>query len=205
MEKKQQKKTKSSRGAVDAVAFGVQRLYDKSAPLLIAEALLFGAAGVLMLVRPIGFLTAITFMVGVGLVLFGLYRTIAGFVSSRGYGGGWLDVVFGIMGVVIGILFCVYPVGSIISLVYVFVLLFLFNAIRVLVFAVNMVRARFGHYVFNLIMAIILVVLAILLLVWPMAGAVAMVIWLAITLLMYAAADIYMYIELRRLKKVVAD
>ena len=86
-----------------------------------------------------------------------------------------------------------------------FVLLFLFNAIRVLVFAVNMVRARFGHYVFNLIMAIILVVLAILLLVWPMAGAVAMVIWLAITLLMYAAADIYVYIELRRLKKVVAD
>ena len=53
MAKKQQKKTKSSRGAVDAVAFAVQRLYDKSAPLLIAEALLFGAAGVLMLVRPI--------------------------------------------------------------------------------------------------------------------------------------------------------
>ncbi len=205
MPKKGQKKYKSQRDGADAVAFGVQRLYDKSAPLLIAEALLFGAVGVLMLVRPIGFLTAITFIVGVGLVLFGLYRTIAGFVASRGYGGGWLDVVFGIGSVVIGILFCVYPVGSIISLVYVFVLLFLFNAIRVLVFAVNMVRARFGHYVFNLIMAIILVGLAILLLVWPMAGAVAMVVWLAITLLMYAVTDIYMYVELRRLKKVVAD
>lgn len=205
MAKKGQGKRNSQQDCVDAVAFGVQRLYDKSAPLLIAEAVLFVVAGVLMLVRPVGFLAAITFIVGVGLLLFGLYRMVAGFVSARGYGGGWLDVLFGIASVVVGILFCVYPVGSIISLVYVFVLLFLFNAIRALVFAVNMARARFGHYIFNLVMAVILVALAVLLLIWPMAGAVAVVVWLAITLLMYAVADVYMYIELRRLKKVVAD
>lgn len=205
MVKNKTKKHSSRRDNTDALAFGVQRLYDKSAPLLIAEALLFVLAGGLMLVKPVGFLAVIAFAVGVGLVLFGLYRTIVGFVASRGLGGGWLDVIFGIVSVAIGILFCVYPVGSIISFVYVFVVLFLFNAIRALVFAINMVRVRFGHYVFNLIMAIILVALALLLLVWPMAGAVAMVIWLAITLLMYAVADIYMYVELRKLKKVVAE
>ena len=43
------------------------------------------------------------------------------------------------------------------------------------------------------------------LLFWPLAGAVAVVYYLAITLLMYAAADVYMVIELHRLKEAVDD
>ena len=202
-QKRTTKQTRTEQVVKNPVAHGIQRLYDRSAPLLLAEALLLFCSGGIMLWRPVGLLTVLTLVLGGALILFGLYRTIAGFVASRGYGGGWLDVLFGLINVGVGVLFCVYPLGSMISLVYVFVILFLFKALRTLVFAINMARVRFGHWVFNLVMSVILVGLAILLLFYPTAGAVALVVYLAITLLMYAFADIYMFFELRRLKRVV--
>lgn len=205
--KKQSKSKAASHSTrqVNPMSAYVQRLYDKSAPLLICEALLFGAAAVLMFFKPIPFLTVITYIIGIALVLFGLYRTISGFVVSHNIGGGWLDVVFGLLNIVLGVLFCVYPTGSIVSMSYIFVILFLFKALRALVFAINMARAKFGHYIFNLIMAIVLVALAIALFFFPVATVVAIVYYLAITLLLYAISDIYMFFELHSLKKQVAE
>ena len=74
-----------------------------------------------------------------------------------------------------------------------------------LIFSINMIRAKIGHYWFDLIMSLVLIALAVLLLVYPVAGAVVMVYYLAMTLLLYAAADVYMYIEILRLKKLVED
>ena len=197
------KKLESHRGETSRVKSAIKRLYNKSAPLLLCEAILFGAVAIFMVIKPIEFMTLLTIIIGVALILFGLYRTIAGFVAARGIGGGWFDVLFGLVNVVLGFLFCIYPVGSMISLTYVFVVLFFFKAIRVLIFAINMVRAKFGHYWFDLIMALLLLGLAILLMFFPMAVAVAGAYYLAIALLLYAAADIYMYIELLRLKRLV--
>lgn len=202
------KSVKSSRvrsANFNPVAASVKRLYNKSAPLLICEALLFGVAAILMVIKPVAVLTALTFVVGIALVLFGLYRTIAGFVVSRDAGGGWFDVVFGLLTVVLGVLFCIYPVGSVAAVVYIFVALFALRAILSLIFSINMIRARVGYYWFDLIMSIILIALAVLLLFYPVAGAVVMVYYLAITLLLYAAADVFMYIEILRLKKLVND
>lgn len=212
MPKSKSEKTKSvksrrtSRVAnYNPIASSVKRLYNKSAPLLICEALLFGVAAILMVIKPVAILTALTLVIGVALVLFGLYRTIAGFVVSRDMGGGWFDVVFGLLTVVLGVLFCIYPVGSVAALVYIFVILFALRAILSLIFSINMIRARFGNYWFDLIMSIILIALAVFLLFYPMAGAVVMVYYLAITLLLYAAADVYMYIEILKLKRLVND
>lgn len=199
------KMNSKSQSNVNPVAVSVKRLYNKSAPLLICEALLFGIAAILMVFKPVAILTALTFVIGVALVLFGLYRTISGFVVSRDMGGGWFDVLFGLVNVVLGVLFCIYPVGSIISLVYIFVVLFLFKALRALVFSINMIRAKFGHYWFDLAMSIILIALAVFLMAYPMAGAVVMIYYLAITLLLYAAADVYMYIEILKLKKLTEN
>lgn len=195
------KNSKARQARVNPIAASVKRLYNKSAPLLICEALLFGIAAILMVVKPVAILTALTLVIGIALVLFGLYRTIAGFVVSRDVGGGWVDVLFGLVNIVLGVLFCIYPVGSIISLIYIFIVLFLFKSLRALIFSVNMIRAKFGHYWFDLIMSVILIALAIFLMVYPMAGAVVMVYYLAAVLLLYAAADVYMYIEILRLKK----
>ncbi|MBQ8256283.1 MAG: DUF308 domain-containing protein [Alphaproteobacteria bacterium] len=197
-------KSKQSK-STDAIAASVEKLYNKSAPLLVAEALLLGIIAIFMAFKPLAVLTTLMFVLGCGLILFGLYRAIAGFVAARPYGGGWVDVIFGLVNVVLGVLFLVYPAGSMIALLYVFLVLFLFKALRALIFAINMARARFGHWVFDLVVALALCALAIALLFWPMAGAVAVVYWLAITMLFYAAADVYMFIELRQLKKAVDD
>lgn len=205
-ESKKIKKTKKQKRVADSsVVHGVQRLYDRAAPMLICEALLLLCAGAIMLWRPVGLLTLLTLVLGGALILFGLYRTIAGFVASRGYGGGWLDVLFGLINIGVGVLFCAYPMGSIVGLSYVFIILFMFKAVRALLFAINMARARFGHWIFNLIMSVILLVMAVTLMFFPVAGAVAMVIYLAVMLILYAFADVYMFFELRRLKKAVVD
>lgn len=205
-ESKKIKKTKKQKRVADSsVVHGVQRLYDRAAPMLVCEALLLLCAGAIMLWRPVGLLTLLTLVLGGALILFGLYRTIAGFVASRGYGGGWLDVLFGLINIGVGVLFCAYPMGSMVGLSYVFIILFMFKAVRALLFAINMARARFGHWIFNLIMSVILLVMAVILMFFPVAGAVAMVIYLAVMLILYAFADVYMFFELRRLKKAVVD
>lgn len=188
-----------------AIAAQVNRLYEKSTPLLVGEGLLLIVAAILIFMRPVMILTALTFVIGVGLILFGLFRTFAGFGTSRNFGGGWMDVLFGLINIIIGVLFCVFPSESMVGVMYIFVVLFLFKALRALIFSINMVRARFGHYIFDLIMALFLVGLAVLLLWYPVVGAVAMMYYLGVTLLIYAGADVYMYIQLRQLKKVVIE
>lgn len=200
---KENKKSRSNTYA--SIATSVERMYNKSAPLLLGEALLLGIIAIFMAFKPLVVLGTLMFILGCGLILFGLYRAIAGFVITRPYGGGWVDVIFGLANVVLGVLFLVYPGGSMIALLYVFLVLFLFKALRALIFAINMARARFGHWGLDLIVAVVLCALAIGLLFWPMAGAVAIVYWLAITMLFYAAADVYMFIELRQLRKDFGD
>lgn len=192
--------TKHTKYHQDYIADVVHRIYDKSAPMLLTEGLLFASIGIAMLVRPMGVLTVITYILGGALMLFGMYRTIAGFVASHDYGGGWLDVIFGLVNILLGMLFLMYPSGSIVGLMYIFILLFLAKAISVLIFAINMIRVRFGHYVFNLTMAIILVGIATFLLFNPLAGAIAIIITLALMLLLYSVTDLYMFIQVRKLK-----
>lgn len=188
-----------------SICTSVERLYNKSAPLLLGEALLLGIIALFMVFKPLIVLETLMLVLGCGLILFGLYRMVAGFVITRPYGGGWVDVVFGMINVVLGVLFLVYPAGSMMALLYVFLFLFLFKSLQALVFAINMARARFGHWVFDLIVALGLCALAVALLFWPLTGAVAIVYYLAITMLFYAAADVYMFIELRQLKHMVDD
>ncbi len=191
-----------SRAMNNPIAQYVRRLYSRSTTLLLCEAVLFAAIGVLMFIKPLWFLATVMCVIGIILAAFGAYRTIVGLAgdgrpgTSRG-----LDITFGLLNVLIGVLFCVFPF----SIVYMFAILFLAKAIQALVFSINMARARFGHYIFSLIVSVILVAIAVMILVFPAVGAVTMVYYLAISLLLYALADIYMYLELRRMKRYVAD
>ncbi|MBR4892136.1 MAG: DUF308 domain-containing protein [Alphaproteobacteria bacterium] len=201
----QQKKTKKMTFDSDFIKAKVQRLYDKSAPMLLFETVLFALFGVFMLIKPVGFLSVITIVFAGALMLIGFYRVVSGLVASHEYGGGWQDVLFGLVNIILGVLFFAYPLGSIIGMMYLFVLLFIAYAVNSLVFAINMTRARFGYYVFNLILSIILLVIAVSLLFFPLEGAVIGVVLLAILLLIYAAVDFYMFIEITRLKNKVID
>ena len=200
----QKTQSKTKRGARNPMYSYIQNLYNRSAPLLICEAALLSLAAVFMIIRPVAMLGMLTFIVGVGLILFGLYRTVAGFMMSRAPGGGWIDVIFGLINIVLGVLFCAFPNGSALGMVYVFIALLLFKAVKALIFAINMTRARAGHYALDMTVAVVLFLLAVGLMFFPVVGEIALIYTVAVVLLMYAASDIYMFIELVHLKNMVA-
>jgi len=188
----------------DSVVSSVNRLYSKSAPILLFEALLFVATALVLFIKPVLVLTIFTYIIGLALMLFGLYRMICGFVATDTGVGGGIDVVFGVINIVLGLLFFVYPSGSLVSVAYICVILFFFKALRVLIFAINLARMRFGHYMIILGVAMLMFALAVALFFFPLGTFIAMTYYLAILLLVYAVADIYMFIELARLRHRIA-
>ena len=74
MAKEKLKKTsrKTRCAACDAIAASVNRLYSKSAPLLIGEALLLGIIALCMAFTPLVVLGTLVFILGCGLMLCGL-------------------------------------------------------------------------------------------------------------------------------------
>ena len=105
----------------------IKKIYCNTAPLFVGEAILFTVAGVLMLLHPVDFLPLITFGIGVVLTLFGLYRVSMAFVSNLGFGIGTFDVFFGLVTLILGVVFCVFPHGASIGIMYVFTVLFFFT------------------------------------------------------------------------------
>ncbi len=182
-----------------------KRVYHHTAPLLLGEALLFIVMAVLMMVRPVEILSAITFVVGVMLVVFGLYRTSMVFVSSQGFTAGTSDVVVGLATFVLGIVFCIYPYGATVGVIYIFVVMFLMNALRMLFFALNVARARVERRVLDIVISGALCVLALGLLFMPNVAIGVLVWFLAIYMLVYAGADIYMFVRLRHLNRTIRN
>ena len=186
------------------VVASINRMYRKGAPMLIGEALLFVAAAAVLFIKPVLVLTVFTYIIGAALLIFGLYRMVSGFVATNDNAGG-IDVVFGLINIVLGLLFVVYPSGSLVSVAYIFVVLFFFKALRVLIFSINLARARYGHYWIILAAGLLLFALAVALFFFPLGTFIAMTYYLALLLLVYAVADVYMFISLKRLREFVED
>ncbi|MCR4917935.1 MAG: DUF308 domain-containing protein [Alphaproteobacteria bacterium] len=183
----------------------IRRVYKNSVLMLVGEAVLFSVLGVLMMFEPVEFLTSVTRVVGVGLVFFGLYRVGMAFVSSHGMSIWTFDVFLGLLGLVLGMVFCIFPYSATTSVVYIFIVLFLMNALRVVFFAINMLRIHFGHYWIDLCLGLGLVIVAFTLLLMPNLGTGILMWFLAGYLLLYAASDIYMFIKLSKIKRAIAE
>lgn len=199
----------------------MDRLYRVSAPILVGEALLFAALALMMFLNPIGFMTTVTVVVGIALVVFGLYRISMVLVSGNGFALGVFDVVLGFLSLVLGIVFFVYPYDILTGLAYVFILLFLLNALRMLFFGINMMRLGFERYKLELWISIGMLVLVILLFgiayrlngVW-LDGAQNGLTEILVRALMYsfggymlinAAADVYVFLKLLRMRREVRN
>lgn len=182
-----------------------KRVYRHTAPLLLGEAILFTTVALLMMIKPVEILSAVTFVVGAVLVVFGLYRVSMVFVSTQGFTAGTFDVFFGLVTFILGVVFCIYPYGATVGVIYIFIVMFLMNALRLLFFAVNVARARIGHHIADIVVSGVLVILALSLLFMPNLAIGVLVWFLAIYLLLYAAADIYMFMRLRQMKRMIRN
>lgn len=199
---KETKKTKVRNKKRDLIRLADQ-VYRNTAPLLLGEAALFVIVALVMIIKPVEVLTAITFVVGLGLVLFGLYRVSMAFVSNQGLSAGTFDVFFGLITFVLGVVFCIYPHGASVGVIYIFVVLFMLNALRMLFFSINMARVGFRHSRADIVVSIVFLILSAMLLFMPNLAIGVLVWFLAVYMLLYAAADVYMFIKLLRLRRTV--
>lgn len=199
------KRVKSKAAAEHPMQKPIEKLYNKSAPLLMFEGLLFIVAALLIFFRPIPILATLTWVFGVILALFGVYQTILGLLGGQStFNGRWANVLFGLINVALGAIFVIWPAGSIITVVYLFVILFFVKAIKALLISIQLWKYKFGSYMIDMVISVAMLVLAALMLFFPRFGAVTVMYYLGISLLLYAVADFKMYSELRKLKKLVS-
>lgn len=181
----------------------LKKLAAQNAPLLLLEAALFTFAAILIFMRPIQTLALLTLMFGIVLLVFGLYQLLFGFFGKENAPHEkTLSLVFGVINIVLGLIFFLQPVSSMVALVYLFAILFLVKAIRTIVIAVDMMRSKSGHYAIDIVVALIMATIAVLALLFPAFGALTAMYFIGVTLALYAAADIYLYMELVQVKKV---
>ena len=205
MAKEKIKKANPKRMSGHPMQEPIEKLYSKSAPVLMFEALLFLVASIAIFIKPVQILTTLTAVLGVFLGLFGIYQLFIGFFGGKNeMAGKNTNIVVGLLNVILGIVFFTLPAGSMITMVYIFAILFFVRAITSVVFSIKTSRARFGNYAFDIFIAIMMIALAVLILFFPMFGAVTVMYYIAITLFLYALADINMYFKLLKLKKIVS-
>jgi len=181
----------------------LKKIYAQNAPLLLFEAALFAFAAVLIFMRPIAVLATLTFIFGIVLGLSGLYQLIFGiFGKETEPYEKTLNVIFGVINIALGLVFLFRPISSMIALVYIFAILFLVKAIRTIIISLDMMRTKSGHYALDIVVAIIMATVAVLALLFPAFGALTAMYFIAVTLALYAVADIYLYAELANTKKI---
>ncbi|MBO4745875.1 MAG: DUF308 domain-containing protein [Alphaproteobacteria bacterium] len=181
----------------------IDRIYRNTVPLLIIEAVLFTVVAIFLMAWPVAILNAMTFVMGGVFIILGLYRISMVFVSNIGFGIGALDVFSGFVTMILGIVFCVYPRGATLGMIYVFLVMFLLIALRMLFFAMNMIRIGFEHYWIDMWGAVGMTVITLILLFLPNL-AMGILVWcVAVYLLLYAASDMYMFFKLLRLRRAI--
>lgn len=195
------KPTRVKKESTHPTSAAIKKLYTKSAPMLMFEALLFIVAAVIIFIKPVSILATVTVLFGIVLAFLGLYQLFVGlFGGETDMSGKTWNIILGLAKLILGVIFFFQPAGSMITVIYIFAILFLIKAISTFVFAIRMLRAKFGS-ILDLLTSIIMIALGILVLFFPTFGVVTTMYFVAITLIFYAIADLVMYSKLLKLKK----
>ncbi|MBN1324983.1 MAG: DUF308 domain-containing protein [Alphaproteobacteria bacterium] len=176
-----------------------QKSYNKTSSFLLIEAILFGFAALFIFIKPVQILTSLTFIFGMILTFFGLYQTITG-INEKKASGKNMHLVFGIINLILGLIFFIAPSGAMITIVYVLAIMFFVKAIKSLILSIKLYKAKAGNYKFEVIMSSIMVFLSSFVLFFPRFGIVTFMYYIGIMLTLYAIADIRMYKNLSNLK-----
>jgi uncharacterized membrane protein HdeD (DUF308 family) len=176
-----------------------QKSYNKTSSFLLIEAILFGFAALFIFIKPVQILTSLTFIFGMILTFFGLYQTITG-INEKKASGKNMHLVFGIINLMLGLIFFIAPSGAMITIVYMLAIMFFVKAIKSLILSIKLYKAKAGNYKFEVIMSSIMVFLSSFVLFFPRFGIVTFMYYIGIMLTLYAIADIRMYKNLSNLK-----
>lgn len=132
-------------------------------------------------------------------LLFGILSILQGFVWLAGYARfrdffdlSWVTIISGVLDIIIGILFLAsYDIGGL-TIAYLFAVWFLIDSIVGIVFAWHLRDFNRGYFIFDLIMNILSVIIAIFLILNPVIAALSLIYLVAFWLLVFGINEIVM-------------
>lgn len=173
------------------------RLYINTIPLQVAEGFLLLLVATFIFVNPSLMVVYFSVIIGLGLLLFGLFRVCISFIKSKNKSGGLFDLFLGLINLMFGIVFCVYPRGATVGLVDVFSVLFVFKSLCFVIFSCCLARAKFGWYRFSMMFSLLMLMMSVVLFKFSFSSMYC----LALFMLIYAIGNVYMFFELLRLRR----
>ncbi len=200
--KKTGKNSKKPENKKSVTVKKIKGLHKRTASFLLIESILFGLAALFIFVKPVEILTSLAFIFGLVLTVIGLYQSITGiFIKDKNTAGRNLTIAFGIVNVILGLLFLLQPSGALYAIVYAFAILFFVKSIKSLIFSIKLYKEKIGNYVIDIVISGVMLFLSSLILFFPELGLITFMYYIGIMFSVYAIADAHMYMEFLKLKE----
>ena len=177
------------------------KFHKKTESFLLMESILFGLAALLIFIKPITILTSLAFIFGIFLAIIGLYQISSGFKSNnKNNSANNLTIAFGIMNLVLGLVFLLQPSGALYTIIYVFAILFFIKSIKFFIFSLKLYKAKSGKHLIDIIISGIMLLLSVVVLFFPEISLVTFMYYIGFMFLVYAVSDARMYAAFMKIK-----
>ncbi|MDL2228501.1 DUF308 domain-containing protein [Odoribacter sp. OttesenSCG-928-L07] len=171
--------------------------------LALIAGILFIILGIWVLVTPAASYVTLSVLFSVSFFVIGLIDIIFS-ISNKDEMDGWgWSLASGILGVILGLILMVYPEISMTTLPFFVGFLIIFRSIYLIGFSIELRQYNIKNWGYLLTLSIIILILGILLVLNPMASALALVVFTGVGFIIIGIHAIYVSIKLKQLKNKV--
>jgi uncharacterized membrane protein HdeD (DUF308 family) len=168
---------------------------------LITDGALLLVLSVLMLVSPATTLFFLVAMLGVAFAVFGIYCLIEPLYSKDPDRSKFSDVIFSLMPLGLGIVLILFPKLSFSVFISLTAAVFFIRSIYFFVLSIDTANADGFCGALGIFVSLVSLLLAGVILIYPITAAYAITIYLAVSMLFYAISDIFIGYRIKKLNK----
>jgi uncharacterized membrane protein HdeD (DUF308 family) len=154
--------------------------------------------GLVAIIWPSVTFTVLVVLLGVYAFVSGLFTVLAGVVWPPGWGLGWLMVLEGVLGIVVGVLIFLRPESAAIALIYLIAAWAIITGVLQIVQALGLRRVIEGEWAL-MVGGLASVIFGVLLAVWPKEGLIALVWIFGVFALVYGVMHLVLAHRVRRM------
>lgn len=176
------------------------KAFTKHSNSLITEGVLLLILSVLMLISPTTALFFLVATLGVAFTVFGIYYLIKSSFSKDPDRSKFLDIIFSLMPLGLGIILILFPQLSFSVFVTLIAAVFFIRSLYFFVMSIDMINADTFSGILGIFVSLVSLLLAGVIIIYPITAAYAITIYLGISLLFYAISDIVIGYRIKKLK-----
>ncbi|MDR0726530.1 MAG: DUF308 domain-containing protein [Rickettsiales bacterium] len=176
------------------------KAFTKHANSLITEGVLLLILSVLMLLSPTTTLFFLVTTLGVAFTVFGIYYFTKSLLSRDPGRSKFLDIIFSLMPLGLGIILILFPQLSFTVFVTLIAAIFLVRSIYFFIMSIDMINADSFVGILGIFVSLVSLLLAGVIIIYPITAAYAITLYVAISLLFYAISDIVIGYRIKKIK-----